>query len=138
VPFNEEGQQRSAIVTGAARHRTRDRAAAGGGRVGGIGGRSALDRPGARRSGRSAEQRRMPGSGAVAGRLRRRAGRGCGGGARRTLRGRGRGAGTWWWPTPESQWPHPCYGTTGEQWQRTLDVNVTGVAHCHSAAADRW
>jgi len=66
VPFNEEGQQRSAIVTGAARHRTRDRAAAGGGRVGGVGG----DLP-----------------------------------------------------------------STAEQWQRTLDVNVTGVAHCYSAAA---
>jgi meso-butanediol dehydrogenase/(S,S)-butanediol dehydrogenase/diacetyl reductase len=25
--------------------------------------------------------------------------------------------------------------TTAEQWQRTLDVNVTGVAHCYSAAA---
>jgi len=25
--------------------------------------------------------------------------------------------------------------TTAEQWQRTLDVNVTGVAHCHSATA---
>jgi len=54
VPFNEEGQQRSAIVTGAARHRTRDRAAAGDGRLGGVGGRSALDRRGARRSSRSA------------------------------------------------------------------------------------
>ena len=32
MPFNDEGQQRSAIATGAARHRTRDRAAAGGGR----------------------------------------------------------------------------------------------------------
>ena len=27
--------------------------------------------------------------------------------------------------------------TTAEQWQRSLDVNVTGVAHCSSAAADR-
>ena len=25
--------------------------------------------------------------------------------------------------------------TTAEQWQRTPDVNVMGVAHCHSAAA---
>jgi meso-butanediol dehydrogenase/(S,S)-butanediol dehydrogenase/diacetyl reductase len=27
--------------------------------------------------------------------------------------------------------------TTAEQWQRSLDVNVMGVAHCYSAAADR-
>ena len=32
MPFNEEGQQRPVIATGAARHRTRDRAAAGGAR----------------------------------------------------------------------------------------------------------
>jgi NAD(P)-dependent dehydrogenase (short-subunit alcohol dehydrogenase family) len=27
--------------------------------------------------------------------------------------------------------------TTAEQWQRTPNVNVTGVAHCYSATAER-
>ena len=80
MPFNEEGQQRSAIVTGAARHRTRDRAAAGV--------------------------------------------------ARRTVRGVDVTVANAGIAVTAS-----LLETTAEQWQRTPDVNVMGVAHCYSAAA---